>query len=733
MHTTSHDLNTCICCRAPAQPPLPELVSFKIAQRSTRQLNLNPESPDPKASRPPLPSLPPGAPSALAPATAQPSTQQPLDAPATRLMSDMPQPSAIPPLSDPPSQQQQQAPHIVPEAAAQQAKDPAAAAAPAAVLHLPDIPATSKQHAMPLSAAPHVQTSAAASEIEQSRPSPVDAQLESMSISPDRTAADRHESAAVGFQTSRNPAHGAADQGLVPATRLTQHVQHIGAHTQDARPDAMPASTATGDSSSTSGRSHHPEVPALAVLAHGSATPSDPPHPHDRALQHDRPAVADRGMANDRLMAHDRLASHNRQPTAQQLERSRPQSRFSDHPSGSRSPGGKRSREPEHAPAQDYNKRPRADSLQHTAPAPVAHHRQLDIRKAKREADCLAAVRRQEVRESSHSQSPGSDRVGPVPNGKHAPRFLPSRHSMHSMQHEHSMSMSPSAQHKTGSPTPDLKAAPRFSQRHTASENWQSEADAFANGHRGDPSRYPPARLHDPNLSRNGSWSTVWHHSNPDVSAPRKYSNYGRHPKLSGVDTNHSLEHPCVNGQDSLERRVSSLHSSEADNFYPEHQHSRAYASMHRLELKTDRAGSDRSNRRRSSGNDRLQDHHAMHRQHSHSVSPSRHQAAARLASNAHNSTQARLQMQQQLEAANQAAAVKLDTDMESLMTKLCQAYGLPASAMGSGAMLKNEQRSGLFDLMSAAVCETEAMNAMVFTVTRTVRTRCWLRCTMQH
>lgn len=67
------------------------------------------------------------------------------------------------------------------------------------------------------------------------------------------------------------------------------------------------------------------------------------------------------------------------------------------------------------------------------------------------------------------------------------------------------------------------------------------------------------------------------------------------------------------------------------------------------------------------------------------------------------------------------AAAIKLDADVGVMLARLSQAYGMPGGALGNGPMLKNQDHTGLCDLMSAAVKETEAIDALVFTVTYTV------------
>ena len=771
----------CTCRRPPVPPPLPEPISFKIAQRSTRQLNLNPDSPDPKASRPPLPE-PSSAPLLQPPAAIQARIPQKADDPsAVKAAPDVPQLSAAVPTH---AEQHQPNSDPVQDAALEQQANDMTSVTP---LQIPVSP-TDQQPGSP--AVPSA--AAAVNKASKGVHAAGDAHEAAMSISPtspDSLAAEDNSHTADATHApgaSAHPLQRAVEERPAPVAKDVSPFHDQQNHLQISRPRHRPSSqdrdashhrrdtTNQPPEASFSGRqqsSDRADIPNRAgshgrasshdravphdramlhdrAMSHDGGTPDDRAIPYDRAMPHDRVMAHDMGMPHDRVMpheraasndramlhdrtmphramSHDRLSEHGRQPQSYQPERPRPSRRFSDHPSGSRSPEQKRSRDPEHIPYQDYHKRPRTDTWQPAAPSQAAHHRHLEILNAKREADRLAAIRKQEERASSQSQSPASDRRGQVPNGRHASRHMPeSRFANH---HEHSRSRSPSA--RQASITPEPNSATRLNQRHTAHDRPQS--DAHRDLHRGDPSRHPPAQYHDPSLRRNGSWSTMDPHSVHELGASRKYSNYGRHPQLSSLDAPPSVDHLSTHDQDPLQRRGSSLHSSDAASLDAERHRSRAPGSLQKAEVQdsSEMGTFDRGNRRRSfeppPQTSKAQP--AMHQQHSHDylpeVAPRHHPEPTRHATSRRSSEHARAQTQQQSEAAKLAAATKLAQNTGRLMAHLCQLYGVPANAMGNGPKLKNEHKSGLLDRMSAAMrtAEAQACNAISFTVTAKV------------
>lgn len=733
--------------RPPAQPPLPEPISFKIAQRSTRQLNLDPESPDTKPLLTPLPELHPAIPPQLAtaaqPAVCQPAAdvsgavshpdiqQPPPAAPAAMLASTLPQLPAT--ASQAELHRLGHAHMMVAPTQAYTGRSATAALGPG--LELDPTSSVPTTNMLPN---PDAQSIAAVGEGRHDQHAVAQAQAELRSISPtlpDKMAAEQRT------HTGEAAVHTAAASHSVPSPTRK-------------RPARAAADIEKSDDAGNRQRpAQDPEASddlSDRLIHHNRAMPDSRRNSQDRPYMPEEPRLAHRpytGSRPDSLSKapiHSKATPHDKhQPHSYQPERSRAPRRFSDTPSVLRSPDRKRSREPERAPVQDLSKRLRTDPWQPVMPSQAPHHRHLDIRNAKREANHLAAVRRQEERDSSQSLSPSSDRHGQLLNG-HAPRHVPnSRFAVHQ---EHSMSISPSAPHPQASPVPESSSA-RSGQRQRASESGYPPSGVYANGYlqdasresmrdpirscKKDTSRGPPAHFQDPSLRRNSSWSTVDPHSGADSCVARNYSNYGRHPQLSALEAHRSPSSHSVHEQDPLDRRHSSLHSSDAATPHADRHRNSVSESMLQTahEGQLDRAGSDRASRHRSLGSfDRSQDQNATHWQHTHDTSPKADQrrhgytsAALRHAPYRQTEERSRLQMQQHSEAAKQAAAVKLGADMDRWLDKLCQSYGMPASAVGNGPMLKNQERSGLLDLMSAAVSAIEEIDPVLFTITYAV------------
>ena len=658
----------------------------------------------------------------------------------------------LPQLSAGPMQAEQHQPNSdsVQNAPQQQAK----ASASGAHLQLPGMNLAVVQPALPGVPQTGAQSTPAAHDDSADVRGAPDAHEEGMSISPaspgrmDAASNSHTANAAEAPEASAHLLQRAVGEHPVPVAKNVSHSHAQKGQLQRPRPHHRPSSQEADASHDRWDTSHQPPEASFAGIhqssdrsdnhnragSHGRAsshdrarsqdrgTPHDTAMPchnvmsHDGVLPYDRTTPHDGAVLRDRAMPHDRYAEPGRQPHSYQPERPRLARRFSDQPSSSRSPERKRSRDPEHAPY--YHKRPRTDNRQPAMPSQADHHRQLEILTARRDADRWASIRKQEERASSQSQSPASDKHGQVPNGRHPPRHMSeSRFATHQ---EHSQSRSPSATARQASITPQPTSAVRLSHRHAVHD--RAQADTHRDLHRGDPSHHPPTQYHDPSLRRNDSWSMLHSHSVQESGASRKYHNYGRHPQLSSLDAPPSLDYHSANDQDALQRRASSLHSSDAAITDAERHHNRAQAP----EGPSDKSASVGGNRRRSfePPPHTSQAQPAMHRQLSHDHSPEagprHHTEATRHASPKRSSVHERLQTQQQSEAAKLAAATKLAQNTGRLMARLCQAYGVPASAMGNGPMLKNEQHSGLLDRMSAAMrtAEAQACNAAIFTVT---------------